>query len=349
VSPLARIVALADAAPPPVPQDALWERYADRHNASPLAERVWRHSGVRTRRLVANPLQEDVSTWTTAQRMRRYLTDALPLAKEALTAALAQAELPATELSQLGVVSCTGYANPGLDVHLARDLGLSPTLRRLGIGHMGCYAALPGLAAAADHVAAHRRPAALVCAELTSLHVQPGAHDAEQAVAHALFADACAAVVLTPPDDPRPGLDVIAVESLTDPRAGEDMTWDITDNGFRMTLSARVPAAVATALPALVEHLLAPHGLTVREVAHWAIHPGGPRIIDHAQAALDLHDEQVVVSREILATYGNCSSPTVLLTLARTTVAPGEHVVGLAFGPGLTLTGFLLRASVPRR
>jgi hypothetical protein len=83
VSPLARIVALADAAPPPMPQDTLWERYAARHSASPVAERVWRHSGVRTRCLVANPLQEDVSTWTTTQRMRRYLCDALPLAKEA--------------------------------------------------------------------------------------------------------------------------------------------------------------------------------------------------------------------------------------------------------------------------
>jgi alkylresorcinol/alkylpyrone synthase len=124
------------------------------------------------------------------------------------------------------------------------------------------------------------------------------------------------------------------------------MTWDVTDHGFRMTLSPQVPAAVARHLPTLVDHLLAPYALRHEDVAHWAIHPGGPRIIDRAQQVLGLHDEQVQVSRGILAEYGNCSSATVLVTLSRVHPVPdGHHVLALAFGPGLTVTGALLRGS----
>jgi predicted naringenin-chalcone synthase len=78
---------------------------------------------------------------------------------------------------------------------------------------MGCYAAIPGLAVVSDYVIAQRRPAVLVCTELPSLHVQPPPHDTQQAVAHALFADACA-VVLAPSQIVGDGLDVIAVETL---------------------------------------------------------------------------------------------------------------------------------------
>ena len=71
-------------------------------------------------------------------------------------------------------------------------------LQRLLVGHMGCYAAIPGLAAVSDFVTARSRPAVLLCCELTSLHVQPAQPDLEQVVAHALFSDAAAAVVVEP-------------------------------------------------------------------------------------------------------------------------------------------------------
>src|SRR5207244_625784 len=102
------------------------------------------------------------------------------------------------------VASCTGYATPGVDILIARDLGMSAALQRLHVGHMGCYAALPALGSASDFVVARDRPAVLLCVELTSLHVQPSTatarrgepddKDLQQMVAHALFADAAAAV-----------------------------------------------------------------------------------------------------------------------------------------------------------
>ena len=343
----ARIVGFGQATPPAYDQIKLWaDHYANYVGHDGVAERVWRRAEVRTRHLTASPMHDDVSGWSTAQRMRRFLDDALPLAKEAVGSALAAANVIPEEVGLLATVSCTGYANPGLDVHVAKDLGMRAALRRLAVGHMGCYAAVPGLAVATDYVIAQRQPAVVVSAELPSLHVQPPPHDIQQAVAHALFGDACAAVVLAPSQLVGEGLDIIAVETLTDVGSTADMTWDITDHGFRMTLSSRVPAVVARNAPMLVDRLLTDRGLSPDDVRHWAIHPGGPRIIDKVQEVFSLSDLQIRGSREILARYGNCSSATILLILASMCPVPvGDYVVAMAFGPGLTVTGALLQGA----
>lgn len=351
------IAAIASAVPTTVSQAALWEDHYARLSGNDIAvRRLWHGAGVQTRHLAADPLAEDVSGWGTGARMNRFFAEAVPLAKQSVLEALAAARVDPSEVGMLAVVSCTGYGNPGLDVRLATDLDMSADLRRLSIGHMGCYAAVPGLATVADYVASHHRPGLLLCAELTSLHVQRPPHDREQLVAHALFADACAAAVIVPgataaraADPPRPAtpgfLDVLEVMTVTDTAAAGEMTWDITDTGFRMGLSAAVPAAVARHVAGLVDRLLAGHGLSRDDVAQWAVHPGGPRIVDVVQDQLALTDGQVEASRGVLAEYGNCSSSTVLLVMNRLRPAPGQYVVALAFGPGLTIAGALLQAS----
>jgi predicted naringenin-chalcone synthase len=179
----ATIAGIAAAHPPLMTQDDLWNSFFADHYAGVargLAKRVFENAGVRTRHGVINPIVEDPSGWSTGERMRRYVVEALPLAKDALSGALARAGLAAEELGVLVVCSCTGYATPGLDILVARDLGLPIDARRVFVGHMGCYAALPGLSVAADAVALHGKPAALLCVELPSLHVQPPSADAQQ-------------------------------------------------------------------------------------------------------------------------------------------------------------------------
>jgi predicted naringenin-chalcone synthase len=120
------------------------------------------------------------------------------------------------------------------------------------------------------------------------------------------------------------------------------MTWDVTDQGFRMGLSSRVPDVLDSHVADLVHGLLANNGLSVSDVDGWAVHPGGPRIIDVVQARLGLSDEAVHPSRATLARHGNCSSPTVLTILDALAPAGPRHVVALAFGPGLTIYAILL-------
>jgi predicted naringenin-chalcone synthase len=295
---------------------------------------------------VVNPVVEDPSGWSTGVRMERYLAEALPLAKDAASAALGRAGVAASELGLLVVCSCTGYVTPGLDILLARDLGLPADARRVFVGHMGCYAALPGLSIAADYVALNARPAALLCIELPSLHVQPPTADPQQFVAHALFSDAAAAVVVVPDGGPPGAPRVGQVASLTDTTTADHMTWHVTDLGFRMGLSPRVPEVLAHHVAPLITGLLARHGLRTGDVAGWAVHPGGPRILNVVQEQLGLGDGDLAASRACLAEHGNCSSPTVLLVLEQLLRQPGGPsgpVALMAFGPGLTLyAGVLL-------
>ncbi|GAC1331973.1 MAG: hypothetical protein NVSMB13_20470 [Mycobacteriales bacterium] len=357
VSPLGRaaIVGTGHAVPGAMSQQHLWDDYFAEHYAgNRTARRIWGAAGIATRHGVVDPSVEDISSLGTGARMQRFVAEALPLGKEAVGAALADAGVDAADVGLFAVVTCTGYATPGLDILLARDLGMTPQVQRLMVGHMGCYAALPGLGAVADFVTARSRPAVLLCMELTSLHVQPPSasarstapthQDLQQMVAHALFSDAAAALVLAPT---APGLEVVDVVARTDVATSDHMTWDVTDLGFKMGLSPRVPDVLAVHVRDVVEGLLGRHGLSVGDVAGWAVRPGGRRILEVVADRLALPDEAMAASYDVLRDFGNCSSSTVLLVLeqllASRPPAPGDPVVAMAFGPGLTLYAALLR------
>ncbi|MEV0426950.1 3-oxoacyl-[acyl-carrier-protein] synthase III C-terminal domain-containing protein [Micromonospora sp. NPDC050495] len=340
------IAGLGTAQPPTAGQEELWAGFFSKHfsgTTRALAERIFANSGVSRRQAAVNPLLEDVSEWPTERRMRRYQVEALPLGKEAVGRALTAAGLDAGDVGLFVVCSCTGYATPGLDILLARDLGMAPDTQRMFVGHMGCYAALPGLGATSDFVTARGRPALLLCAELTSLHIQPAGSrvDTQQIVSHALFSDAAVAAVVVP--DGR-GYALREITSVTDTSTADHMTWDVTDAGFRMGLSPKVPQVLSRHVRALVDDLLARHGRSLAEVDGWAVHPGGPRILNVVERELALPPAALAASRATLDEHGNCSSPTVLLILdrLRRTQPPPERVVMLAFGPGLTLYAALL-------
>lgn len=350
----ARLSGSAHAVPGGMGQQQLWDDFFDHHyGGNRTARRVWSSSGVETRHGVVDPRVEDVSSWPTSRRMTRFAQEALLLGKEAVAGALAGAGVEASDVGLFTVVSCTGYGTPGLDILLARDLGMSSHVQRLFVGHMGCYAALPGLGSVGDFTVARARPSVLLCLELPSLHAQPATSttdnrratesDVQQMVAHALFSDAASAVVVRPEGA---GLELLDVVALTDPSTSDHMTWDITDLGFRMGLSPRVPDVLARHVRGVVDDLLRAHGLVRDDVAGWAVHPGGPRILDVVQERLGLDATALAPSREVLRDFGNCSSATVLLVLERvlqTDVGPGDYVVAMAFGPGLTLYAALLR------
>jgi predicted naringenin-chalcone synthase len=378
VSRSAVVTGMAHAVPAPMEQDALWRGYFAAHYAhNPLAARVWRTAGIERRHGVVDPTVEDLSGLGTAARMERYVTEAMPLGRQAVEAALASAGLAANDVGLFAVATCTGYATPGLDILLARDLVMDAGVQRLAIGHMGCYAAVPGLGAVSDFVVARSRPAVLLCLELTSLHVQPPSatsrtssptqQDVQQMVAHALFSDAAAAVVVQPDDGapttrsadglefttaassgPTSGLEVVDVVARTDASTSDLMTWDVTDLGFRMGLSPKVPDVLAQHVLGVVTALLGRNSLDLDDVAGWAVHPGGRRILEVTQERLGLSDDDLRPSYEVLRDFGNCSSATVLLVLEQLRrdrpLAPGDPVVAMAFGPGLTLYAALLRA-----
>jgi predicted naringenin-chalcone synthase len=120
------------------------------------------------------------------------------------------------------------------------------------------------------------------------------------------------------------------------------MTWAVGDHGFDMTLSTKVPNLIAAHLRPWLETWLGRHGLTVGEVGSWAVHPGGPRVLQSVADALGLDAAATAVSHDVLTTHGNMSSPTLLFILdrlRRTGATP--PCVALGFGPGLAVEAAL--------
>jgi predicted naringenin-chalcone synthase len=122
------------------------------------------------------------------------------------------------------------------------------------------------------------------------------------------------------------------------------MTWRVGDTGFRMTLEPEVPVLIRAHLAGWMDEWLAGHGLTRADVGTWAVHPGGPAILDAAAEALELPENALTLSRGLLADVGNLSSPTILFLLdrLRNGERAGGPVVAVGFGPGLTVEAALL-------
>jgi predicted naringenin-chalcone synthase len=113
-----------------------------------------------------------------------------------------------------------------------------------------------------------------------------------------------------------PGLRVVDIAARTDSVHQDAMSWHVTDLGFRMGLSPRVPAVLLEHVKPMVDDLLRRHDLVLADIDGWAIHPGGPRILDVCADALHLSDDQMQASRNTLRDHGNCSSATVALRRA---------------------------------
>ena len=289
--------------------------------------------------------------------MEAYEQHAIGLAAQSSAAALESAAVFPRQVTHLVTVSCSGFAAPGLDIRMIQHLGMRQSVLRTNIGFMGCHGAINGLRVAEAMCRSDRRAVVLLNAtELCSLH-QQYCDDPQQLVANALFADGSASLVLRQPKRSADAADeidaataypacwqVVDTASQLLPDTEDMMSWKIGDHGFRMTLSPRVPAVLTTVLRGWLSGWLAKHGLSIDDVPHWLIHPGGPRIVEACGEALDLPPKATAPSLEVLAQHGNMSSPTVLFLLERLVRADASgYAIMLAFGPGLCIEAALLR------
>ncbi len=316
------------------------------------------------------PASRDAHWPTTAERMREFDASAGALAIAASRRAMVDAGILPAQITDLITVSCTGLSSPGVDVSLMAGLPLPPGVRRVNIGFMGCHGAIVALRTAADLVRAGQTPGArprralVVCIELCSLHLQRTAR-MDQHVSNALFADGCAAMVVGAEPAAHPGdqpaspanavttpLSIVDSSSMLFPMSETAMAWHIGDHGFEMTLDRAVPSLLERHLAPWLWPWLRTHMGRHADAddVRWAIHPGGPRVLDAVARALGLSDEHTRESRAVLREHGNMSSPTVLFVVDRLRARRDDlrPIVLLAFGPGLTGEASLIRPTPDR-
>ena len=323
--------------------DASYYRWARRQlegrREADLLERMMQRSGIGRRfTVLADDGSHEVEGTfygapdppSTHQRMAVYAREAPELA---LTAIRDLGDLG--EITHLVLASCTGFTAPGLDQVLARRLELAPTVERVVIGFMGCYAGVTALRTAAHIVRSDPEARVLVVAiELCSLHLQP-TDRLDRLMAMAQFADGCAAALVT---GQGAGLSLGEGLSLTLEDTHDLITWTIGDTGFAMELSGEVPGRLADALSNGAAQTVT-GGAPMSSIDAWAVHPGGRSIVDAVERGLALPPEKLAASREVLHEFGNMSSATVLFVLKQLMAERPNNGIALAFGPGLAMEG----------
>jgi predicted naringenin-chalcone synthase len=240
------------------------------------------------------------------------------------------------------VTSCTGLYAPGLDYDIVNHLGLNPSVERTMIGFMGCYAAINALKSA--HHIVRSVPDAVVLIlnlELCTLHLQE-TQNLEQMLSFLLFADGCAAALVSSKPT---GVGIDSFLALRIPETSHLITWKIREMGFDMHLSGQVPTEISRAMREVGDQITP--GKNPLDIDLWAVHPGGRTVLDAVEKGLGLREDALHQSREVLNSFGNMSSATVMFVLQSILkqARSGQQGCAMSFGPGVTAETMLFHAA----
>lgn len=318
--------------------EAFKSRWATRYFNLDRLEQLHRNVLVGGRHL-ALPLADYETLTGFGEANDAWIRVGLEVGEGALLGALRGAGLTVQDVGALFTVSVTGIATPSLDARLVNRVGLSPHVRRIPIFGLGCVAGAAGIARAGDYVKAYPdQVAVLLSVELCSLTVQRQDLSVANLIATGLFGDGAAAVVVVGSERPERGPRIVASRSVFYADTEDVMGWRISEEGFRVVLSAEVPRMVREHLRRDVDAFLADHRLTRAEIQSWVCHPGGPRVLEALAETLELEPQALALTWESLRRKGNLSSASVLMVLGQTLEAErppsGAYGLVLAMGPG---------------
>jgi len=318
----------------------LQEYWGDQIENPNVLRRLHRHVGV-DGRFLSLPKEEYLKMKTWGEANHHWIRTAKELGEKAVAGALADAGLHGRKLGAFFFVSVTGISSPSIDALLINKMGLCRSIRRLPVFGLGCVAGAAGISRAADYVRAYPDQAAVVLSvELCSLTIQRGDVSMANLISAALFGDGAAAVIVAgadaecEPSGPR----ILATRSVFYPDTEEMMGWDVSERGFRIVLSREIPDLVRKNLAHDLDDFLAERGLTRADIGSWALHTGGPKILEATAEALGLKNGELDVSWQCLRRTGNLSSASVLVVLEEVMKnrrpAPGTIGLLAAMGPG---------------
>jgi alpha-pyrone synthase len=320
---------------------------------------VFRASGIKTRHSVLSdygktkgfdffPNTPNLDPFPrTEQRMQAYRQHAIALSVSAVRNIQAERHFDYGSITHLITVSCTGMYAPGLDIDLVKELVLCSSVNRTCINFMGCFAAINALKTADAFCQADAKAKVLiVCTELCSLHFQKDFTD-DNILANALFADGSAAM-LVEGAAVGPQLSLEGFYNDIAHQGADAMAWTIGDLGFEMKLSSYVPEILGDGIQDLVNGLMSRTKLSQDKIDHFAVHPGGKKILDVVAEALTISPDRLSSGYQVLREYGNMSSPTIVFVLKamldEKIIRSGDTVMAMAFGPGLTMESVLIKS-----
>ena len=282
----------------------------------------------------------------TADRSAVYELTAKGLAIKAVESLLQSSQHVLQKISHIITVSCTGMYAPGLDIDIIDSLNLNRSIERTCINFMGCYGAFNALKTA-DYIcrADETAKVLIVDVELCTLHFQRE-NTLENWVSNSLFADGASAVLVEGERHctTNSGFLLKTFFNTLVIEAKNEMAWRVGDTGFQMHLSSHIAKNIGKKIKEVTSALIKKSGLERSAISHLAIHPGGRRILEVCEDLLELPEEALHYSYDVLKQYGNMSSATILFVLEKLIkqTTPGDKTMSFAFGPGLTFESMIL-------
>ncbi|MBA4849258.1 type III polyketide synthase [Emticicia sp. BO119] len=324
--------------------------YPDEKNRK-LLPILYKRSGIETRYSVFSDFSLLRGNWhffgnnctapSLEQRMKLFNEEVVALSEKSIIDCLGQRNLQ--EITHLITVTCTGLSAPGLDILLTEKLNLPTHITRTSVNFMGCYAALHALKIANAFCKADTAAKVLiVCTELCTLHFQKSG-DIDSILSSTLFADGSAACLVVG-DEKEKGLSIQQFFSKIALAGQPDMAWQLSGNGFLMTLTNHVPKLIKDEIGSLLANALTQLNLSIKDISNWAIHPGGKNILEAVESSLSLCSADLETSYKVLRNYGNMSSATILFVLKQMIDNPTTkgNIFTVAFGPGITIETAML-------
>lgn len=292
----------------------------------------------------------------------------IDVCSRAINSAINSANICKKDICKLIVVSSTGFFGPSLDCDIIKALDLPRTIDRTLIGFMGCAAAINGFRIATDFVNNNPGKCALmVCVEISSVHANFN-DSINDTVTHSIFSDGVSACILRATlstvvsrvkslknkisrhffntDKITPSLAIIDSFSCLMDDTEDGIKLEITDNGITCKLSKKLPKYINNGICYIVDTFLEKHNLIRSNISFWVIHPGGRRIIEEIQKALDISEEDTKDSWDILKNYGNMLSPSIMFVLEKAMMRekiPGKYGLAISFSPGVGTECLLLQ------
>ncbi len=327
-----------------------------------LLKSIYRGTGIEQRHSVLSdfcksfgefeffPNEIDAPFPTTAARMQIYKDNALDLALKAIENCLSELEnFHVHQITHVITVSCTGMYAPGIDIEIVHRLNLHSTTNRTAINFMGCYGAFNAIKIA-DAICKSNPDATvlIVCVEICTIHFQKSMH-LDNIISNSLFADGAACVIIQSQTNRKKYFSLENFHNDLMPQSNDAMAWHIGDNGFDIVLSSYVPDIIRGNISSYMEKLFHQYKLNLSDIDFFAIHPGGLKILEACETALNISKENNKYAYQTLRNYGNMSSVTILFVLKAIwdDIQYSEHhknIFSCAFGPGLTLESMLLKS-----
>lgn len=305
---------------------------------------VFDNAGIARRHIVA-PQDWYMADHGWNDRNGVYLKAAEDLFVEAAIAAIEKSALTPGQIDGVVTVSTTGIATPSLEARVAQRLGFKESIRRVPLFGLGCAGGVSGLSLASRLASAEPGTNWLtVTVETCSISIQLDSDDPAAVVATALFGDGAAAAVVSSGEQ-SPVQITGSAEKLW-PDTLRIMGWEVENSGLAVVFDRAIPPFIEAELATAVDEMCFSMGIRRSDIGRLCAHPGGVKVIDSIEKALELPQGELNLEREVLHDYGNMSAPTVMFVLERLmNRGLPDRTMMTAFGPGFTCAGLMLEVA----